>query len=45
MRFRSRERSDVFAALPAPLMRIHRELKRAFDPDGLYNPGRLYPDL
>ncbi|MBL8362642.1 MAG: glycolate oxidase subunit GlcE [Rubrivivax sp.] len=45
VRFRSRERSDVFSALPAPLMRIHRELKRAFDPDGVYNPGRLYADL
>jgi len=21
------------------------ELKAAFDPDGIFNPGRLYPDL
>ena len=34
-----------FAALSPPLMRIHRELKTAFDPDRLFNPGRLYADL
>jgi glycolate oxidase FAD binding subunit len=31
--------------LPAPLQRIHRALKREFDPAGILNPGRLYPDL
>lgn len=35
----------VFAPLPAPLARIHRELKAAFDPDRVFNPGRLYPEL
>lgn len=35
----------VFAPLNAPLDRIHRELKKAFDPVGLFNPGRLYPGL
>jgi glycolate oxidase FAD binding subunit len=35
----------VFEPLPAPLERIHRELKRAFDPKGIFNRGRLYPDL
>lgn len=35
----------VFAPLQAPLDRIHRELKTSFDPDGLFNPGRLYPGL
>ena len=40
------ERSaGVFAPLKSPLDRIHRELKRAFDPDGVFNPGRLYPGL
>ncbi|MGD9299403.1 MAG: FAD-linked oxidase C-terminal domain-containing protein [Thiohalocapsa sp.] len=24
---------------------MHQNLKRAFDPQGLLNPGRLYPDL
>ena len=34
-----------FAPLSAPLMQIHRELKTAFDPDRIFNPGRLYPGL
>ena len=34
-----------FAPLSAPLMRIHRALKTAFDPDHLFNPGRLYAGL
>jgi len=33
------------APLPAPLDRIHRELKREFDPAGVFNPGRLSPDF
>jgi len=43
--FRGAKRDGVFAPLPPPLARIHRELKARFDPDGLFNPGRLYPDL
>jgi glycolate oxidase FAD binding subunit len=35
----------VFAPLQSPLDRIHRELKKAFDPAGIFNPGRLYPGL
>ncbi|MEQ1805099.1 MAG: glycolate oxidase subunit GlcE [Burkholderiaceae bacterium] len=35
----------AFAPLRAPLDRIHRELKKAFDPLGIFNPGRLYPGL
>ena len=34
-----------FDALSAPLERIHRALKREFDPRGIFNPGRLYADL
>jgi len=34
-----------FAPLPAPLDRIHRELKRQFDPAGIFNRGRLYREL
>ena len=37
--------AGVFAPLSSPLDRIHRELKRSFDPHGLFNPGRLYPGL
>jgi glycolate oxidase len=31
--------------LGEPLMRIQRAVKAAFDPDGILNPGRLYPGL
>jgi glycolate oxidase FAD binding subunit len=35
----------MFAPLKPPIARFHRELKAAFDPDGVFNPGRLYPGL
>jgi len=31
--------------LTPPLDRIHRELKKAFDPQRIFNRGRLYPEL
>jgi glycolate oxidase FAD binding subunit len=34
---------DVFSPLPSALLKIHRNLKNAFDPQGLFNPGRLHP--
>ncbi|HEY2927278.1 glycolate oxidase subunit GlcE, partial [Piscinibacter sp.] len=37
--------AGVFAPLKPPLERIHRELKKAFDPHGIFNPGRMYPGL
>ena len=37
--------ASTFTPLKAPLDRIHRELKTAFDPDRVFNPGRLYADL
>ncbi|PWB39326.1 MAG: glycolate oxidase subunit GlcE [Rhodocyclales bacterium] len=44
--FRGSDKSaGAFQPLPAPLMAIHRNLKRSFDPQGLFNPGRLYPEL
>ncbi|HNQ56575.1 MAG: glycolate oxidase subunit GlcE [Rhodocyclaceae bacterium] len=44
--FRGGDRSEgAFHPLPAPLMAIHRNLKRAFDPQGLFNPGRLYKEF
>jgi glycolate oxidase FAD binding subunit len=36
---------DAFAPLPAPLLALHRNVKRVFDPAGILNPGRLYADL
>jgi glycolate oxidase FAD binding subunit len=41
----SDRRASVLTPLKPPLDRLHRELKKAFDPDGVFNPGRLYPDL
>jgi len=44
--FAARDKSaGAFAPLRSPLDRIHRELKKSFDPAGLFNPGRLYPGL
>lgn len=37
--------SGVFAPLSAVLMRVHQNLKQAFDPAGIFNPGRLYAGL
>jgi len=34
--------AGVFHFLPEPLMKIHRNLKQSFDPDGIFNYGRLY---
>ncbi|AEY00169.1 glycolate oxidase FAD binding subunit [Oceanimonas sp. GK1] len=33
---------EVLHTLPAPMQALQRRLKAALDPDGLFNPGRLY---
>ncbi len=44
--FRGGDKSaGVFALLPPSLMEVHRRLKQSFDPYGVFNPGRLYPEL
>jgi len=44
--FRTQDkRPGVFTPLSPPLQRIQRELKAAFDPDGVFNRGRLYPGM
>ncbi|MET0094207.1 MAG: glycolate oxidase subunit GlcE [Sedimenticola sp.] len=44
--FRGGDREgDVFHPLPEPVMGLHRTLKQAFDPKGVFNPGRLYREL
>lgn len=42
------QRPDSIAAfqpLDAVQTRLHQGLKKAFDPQAIFNPGRLYPDL
>lgn len=44
--FRGGDRSgEVFHPLPPALRILHRRLKEAFDPQGIFNAGRLYADL
>lgn len=44
--FRGGDRSgEVFTPLSRPLHKIHQNLKKSFDPAGIFNPGRMYPDL
>ncbi|HIL78755.1 MAG: glycolate oxidase subunit GlcE [Methyloprofundus sp.] len=39
------QRDAVFQALPAPLLALHRRLKQAFDPHGIFNIGRMYAEF
>lgn len=34
-----------FQPLSAPLQQWHRQLKTAFDPEGILNPGRMYSEI
>jgi glycolate oxidase FAD binding subunit len=44
--FYANDKSDgTFSPLGPQLTRIHKALKRQFDPAGIFNPGRLYTDL
>ena len=36
---------EAFQPLPMALMAMHRRLKQAFDPHGIFNRGRMYPEL
>jgi len=36
---------DVFHPLPAANMALSQKLKAAFDPAGILNPGRMYPEV
>ena len=41
--FRSRQRpQDFLSTLPENMMLFHRSLKQAFDPNNIFNNGRLY---
>ena len=37
--------AGVFQPLEPALAKVHRNLKQAFDPAGIFNRGRLYPDF
>jgi glycolate oxidase FAD binding subunit len=44
--FRARDKATgAFAPLDPVLLRVHRALKQAFDPAGIFNPGRLHAEL
>lgn len=44
-RWDGRHCDQVFQPLPPPLLALHRQLKQAFDPAGILNPGRQYAEL
>lgn len=37
--------AEVFTPLPKALLQLHRQLKAAFDPHGILNPGRMYSEF
>lgn len=37
--------SGAFHPLPESVLKLHRRLKQAFDPHGIFNPGRMYDGL
>ncbi|WP_313026913.1 glycolate oxidase subunit GlcE [Pseudomonas lopnurensis] len=37
--------ASPFQPLAAPLLRYHRQLKAALDPQGIFNPGRMYSEV
>lgn len=43
--FRGGARDEVFQPLTAGLLNLHKNLKQAFDPHGIFNPGRMYADV
>ena len=43
--FRGDKAGGALAPLAPPLLTIHQALKTAFDPDRIFNPGRLYAGL
>lgn len=37
--------NSIFQPLPPVMMALHQRIKHALDPNGIFNRGRLYPDL
>jgi glycolate oxidase FAD binding subunit len=44
--FRTQDQQQaVFHPLGAGLLKLHRNLKQAFDPESIFNPGRMYAEI
>jgi glycolate oxidase FAD binding subunit len=44
--FRATDKAaGVFHPLAPAILSLHRRLKQALDPEGILNPGRMYPDI
>jgi glycolate oxidase FAD binding subunit len=43
--FRAADNTAVFQPLAPPLLALHQRLKSVFDPHGILNRGRLYPEV
>ncbi|MDO9106697.1 MAG: glycolate oxidase subunit GlcE [Methylovulum sp.] len=45
VQFRAQDRTgDCFQPLTGKLQQLNRSVKQAFDPDGIFNPNRMYQD-
>jgi len=42
---RGESMEDIFHPLPRLMLNLHKRLKQAFDPHGIFNPGRMYHEL
>ena len=45
MHWRGNDAGQRFHPLNPAVLRLHRELKQKFDPHGIFNRGRLIPEL
>jgi glycolate oxidase FAD binding subunit len=43
--FRAADKSAGIQRLPPPLLGVHKKLKRALDPNGIFGPGRIHPEF
>lgn len=37
--------AEIFQPLSPVMLQLHRKLKAAFDPQGIFNPGRMYAEI